>query len=43
MIIFPISTCSPQPRPCDFVDFISLPEILELEQRYKVVEMEGDL
>ncbi|HCP60876.1 MAG TPA: carboxyvinyl-carboxyphosphonate phosphorylmutase [Actinobacteria bacterium] len=37
----PIGVLSDLPRFDDFLDFIGLPEILELEQRYKVVE-EGD-
>jgi 2,3-dimethylmalate lyase len=37
----PIGVLSDLPRFGDFLDFIGLPEILELEQRYKVVE-EGD-
>lgn len=36
----PIGILSDLPRFGDFVDFIGLPEILELEQRYKVVDME---
>ena len=38
----PIGALSDLPRFGDFVDFIGLPEILELEQRYKVIDMEGD-
>jgi 2,3-dimethylmalate lyase len=38
----PIGFLSDLPRFGDFVDFIGLPEILELEQRYEVVDMEGD-
>jgi 2,3-dimethylmalate lyase len=38
----PIGVLSDLPRFGDFVDFIGLPEILELEQRYKVVGMEGN-
>jgi 2,3-dimethylmalate lyase len=38
----PIGVLSDLPRFGDFVDFIGLPEILELEQRYKVGDMEGD-
>jgi 2-methylisocitrate lyase-like PEP mutase family enzyme len=37
----PIAVLPDLPRFGDFVDFIGLPEILELERRYKV-EMEGD-
>ncbi len=37
----PIAVLPDLPRFGDFVDFIGLPEILELEQRYKVVDMEG--
>jgi 2-methylisocitrate lyase-like PEP mutase family enzyme len=38
----PIGVLPQLPRFGDFVNFIGLPEILELEQRYKVAEMEGD-
>ena len=38
----PIDVLSDLPGFGDFVDFIGLPEILELEQRYQVVDMEGD-
>jgi len=38
----PIDVLSDLPRFGEFVDFIGLPEILELEQRYKVVDMEED-
>ena len=37
----PMGFLSDLPRFGDFVDFIGLPEILELEQQYKVVDMEG--
>ena len=36
----PIAVLPDLPRFGDFVDFIGLPEILELERRYKVVDME---
>jgi hypothetical protein len=38
----PIGILPDLPRFGDFVNFLGLPEILELEQRYKAVEMEGD-
>ena len=38
----PIGALNDLPRFGDFVDFIGLPEILELEQRYKVGDMEAD-
>jgi 2-methylisocitrate lyase-like PEP mutase family enzyme len=38
----PIGVLSDFPRFGDFVDFIGLPEILELEHRYQAIDMEGD-
>jgi 2-methylisocitrate lyase-like PEP mutase family enzyme len=38
----PIGVLPDLPRFGDFVNFLGLPEILELEQQYKTVEMEGD-
>jgi len=38
----PIRVLPDLPRFGDFVSFIGLPEILDLEQRYRVLEREGD-
>ena len=38
----PIGVLPDLPLFGDFVNFLGLPEILELEQRYKAVDLEGD-